>query len=637
MALLVLIPLLGYILLWRRITNSRSSSAALHASSAILATLYIGALGNLLLQITALLLIGGVLLAIYELVGLVRRKELLPTPIGVLLILGGLFVLLHHDATYVYYDEYSHWGIYLKEMLSGNTFWGSESNAMVLRYPPGPPLWQYFFLRFTNATEGGAYFAQFCLLMLPLLVLWQGVKWRQVYWMAGVFALVALTLSNFGHGFASLYVDHVLGAWFAGTIFNFMQDMEYRSPRQLLSYLLPITTLVLIKDAGLYFAAATIGIMALLVFWRTAFAADERKIKDGLIRAGTLATVCIVCAGLVTTSWNANRNAAGIPPSNYSTAGIVSGLTSGASIHSDDEQAELNRGFREVVLHHQISKDKTFASYNEFSIPIMPVFTDRFRLTTASLILLYVLWQIFVILRLAHPEDRWRWTITGAGLVLTAVVYLGILLLSYQFAFDERGIILPSYVRYAHSALFPMVLFVFLPLLPGFGQRTQKLINLPDGRKINRSAAIFTLILGALFIFETPYLTPLYKSAESPEIRRIFGPYVERVRSVVGDARLWVYLPVPDANGQLGRIILHDIAPVRAEVEMGQEFLANDIAAIQEVVANWDYLWFPVEHPQMDEQLKFLFGEDLKDRVFRVDRSDGNVEVVALDGIFDGF
>lgn len=70
---------------------------------------------------------------------------------------------------------------------------------------------------------------------------------------------------------------------------------------------------------------------------------------------------------------------------------------------------------------------------------------------------------------------------------------------------------------------------------------------------------------------------------------------------------------------------------------MDQEFLVKDLAAVQEVVANWDYLWFPVEHPQMDEQLKFLFGEDLKDRVFRVDRSDGNVEVVALDGIFDGF
>ncbi len=342
MALLVLIPLLGYILLWQRLTNSRSSSAALHSSSAILAVLYVGSLAGQLKPVAALLLIVGSLIAIYEIAHSVRQRISLPTPLGVLVTLCALFAILHHQASFYLYDEFSHWGIFLKEMLASDAVWGSDSNAMVLRYPPGAPLWQYFFLRFTGFTEGGAYLAQFCLLMLPLLVLWQDVKWRQLYWLLSVFALVALTLSNFGHGFSSLYVDHLLGAWFAGTIFNFMLDMEERSPTQLLSYVLPITTLALIKDAGLFFAAAAIGIIALLIFWRITFVSGVKQVKSGLINAFRLTFVCVVGSVLIAMSWNANRNSEGIPQSTYSMRGIASGITTGRS-----ELSSFRTGFIE--------------------------------------------------------------------------------------------------------------------------------------------------------------------------------------------------------------------------------------------------------------------------------------------------
>jgi hypothetical protein len=36
----------------------------------------------------------------------------------------------------------------------------------------------------------------------------------------------------------------------------------------------------------------------------------------------------------------------------------------------------------------------------------------------------------------------------------------------------------------------------------------------------------------------------------------------------------------------------------------------------------------------LDEQLHFYFGDDLKQRLFRIERTDTSVTVQALDGIF---
>lgn len=635
MALLVLIPLLGYILFWQRVTGSRSSSSALHASSAVLAALYLGAIANQLLPTTLLLLTCGSLLAVYESLDLIKQKARLPVPLGVFVILCILFAVLHHNNMFYLYDEFSHWGIFLKEMLATDALWGSDSSAMVLRYPPGAPLWQYFFLRFTGFSEGNAYLAQFCLLMLPILVLWQGIRWRQFYWVVAIFALVSFTMSNFGHGFANLYVDHLLSAWFAGTIFNFMRDLNDRTPRQLLSYVLPVATLVLVKDAGLYFALAVIGIMGLLVFWHAAFSTGVKNVRPALVTAGRLTLVCVVCAGLISASWNANRNAAGIPESTYSTSGIVSGITSGTSRFDDAEQAELSRRFLQVILHQQISKNETFEPFGEFNFDIRHIFTEKFRLTTASLMLLFVIWQFVVLYKLVDRSDRWQWAIGGAGLTLTAVIYIGMLYLSYRFAFGERAMILPSYLRYVHSAIMPMVLFMFLPLLPGFAPENDARIALPGGRKGSRSMAILTVAIAALYTFETPYLAPLYKVHESPEIRQQMKPYIDKVRNLAkDDGSVWIYLPVPDPTGVRRRIFLYEMSPVRTEVVTDPEFLSQDPSRIQDVVANWDYLWFPIQDFEAEDIMQTLAGKDLKDHVFRVDRSNGRVQVVALDGIF---
>lgn len=99
--------------------------------------------------------------------------------------------------------------------------------------------------------------------------------------------------------------------------------------------------------------------------------------------------------------------------------------------------------------------------------------------------------------------------------------------------------------------------------------------------------------------------------------------------------RMWIYLPVPDPNGMRNRMFLYDMTPVHTKIVTDEDLFDRDPDVLQGVIANWDYLWFPIKNPIVDEKLKTLSGDDLKDFVFRVARRDGEVEVVALDGVFN--
>ena len=142
-----------------------------------------------------------------------------PVSLVLLIVLSGVFWLRYGPTKIFFFDEYSHWGIYLKEMIARDALWDENTNAMHARYLPGPSLFQYFFSRgATTAFEGAALLAQFVLFLTPLLLLTHRLRWHQWPWIIGVLALGLLSITQFSQGLSSLYVDHVLGAWLAGSL-----------------------------------------------------------------------------------------------------------------------------------------------------------------------------------------------------------------------------------------------------------------------------------------------------------------------------------------------------------------------------------------------------------------------------------
>ena len=111
-------------------------------------------------------------------------------------------------------------------------------------------------------------------------------------------------------------------------------------------------------------------------------------------------------------------------------------------------------------------------------------------------------------------------------------------------------------------------------------------------------------------------------------------PLTGSLRETIGERRLWAYFPIPDSNGLMGRIISFQMTPVRTTVQVDPDLFASQPALIEDLIRDYDYLWFPIPSPVLDQRLAFYFGDDLKQRLFRVERNDGTIAVTAMDGIF---
>ena len=233
-ALMGLVPLLGFWAVFRRTAGYSASTSLLLAGSTMLVILYLGGLLGQLRWTALAVYLGGILAALgYAAEAARKHVSIVPSvPIGVFILLVMAFWLLHRGSGFFYYDEFSHWGIFLREMLASDRYWGADTNSMHPRYVPGPALWQYFFaVPAKQHTDGMAYLAQFTLLLMPVMVLWERLRWDQPAWIVGVALALLAGFASFSPGLASLYVDHLVSTWFIGTVLCFVAGDERRHLR----------------------------------------------------------------------------------------------------------------------------------------------------------------------------------------------------------------------------------------------------------------------------------------------------------------------------------------------------------------------------------------------------------------------
>lgn len=637
MEILSIVPVVGLALAWRRWQGVAASTALLHAVSAMVVILFLGALLTLLFPTTILLMVVGVFFFVVEAYRMYRERIPPPVPIGIFTILAVLYSLIHADSALVYYDEYSHWGVFIKEMLTSDELWGADTNALHPRNLPGTTLWQYFFAVFSERPEGASFLAQFTLLLTPLMVLWERITWKQVHWQFGVLVLVIVAVFNFGHGFTSLYVDHLLGAWFVGILLNFLRIQREKQWRQLAVFLLPLSVLVLTKATGALFAIAAAAIIALfiLAFERQSGANAINKAQwSKAIAFPVIASV--VCVSILSV-WSSNRESLAVTGTQVdSTASIVSGIAARQSVFTEAQKTELSRRFSRILFHQQISKDKVSAQYNAFSYPVMAAYTDRFRLTTVSLlgfslIALYFLWRGIV-----SADLRLPWLAGAVSVWLTAIFYIGALYLGTLYlSKSEAGLIFSSYVRYAHSMLLPVVLFCCAAMLPAFaGNRFPKVV-MGENVTVPRHSLAFSIVLAAFLLFERPYVEPLYKKQIAPDFRVQTEPLANKVRASIGDASLWVFFPNSVNNGVLGEMLQYVLTPGHTYVEEDPNVVLHDNGELRNELRNWEYVWLASRNPETEIAAKKLLGQDLSEGVFRIDSDGEDLVFTPVTGVFD--
>jgi hypothetical protein len=616
MGLMTLLPILGFTLLLARRFETTHSVALLHSVAGMILILYVGGLVGVLWWTALALHIVGVGFLGIELRRLGGRGDRLqvPIPMAVLVVCTVLFSLAHGADRYAYYDEYSHWGVYLKEMLFLDGLWDANTNSMHPRYPPAAPLWQYFFNVFREPSEGTAYLAQFVLLLTPFLVLWERLEWRRAHWALLIVALCLLAVTDFGLGVTSLYVDHVIGAWFVGTILCY--SMESPGLRRGLLYCLPLTLIALLKESSLAFAlacAAILGSLAACRMWR-----DSGRFAPSAVKGGIAAIAIVVPAVLSLGLWQWHLDRIGAPADLEAVGGIVSGLHGEGDQLDPQQGAELTRRFIEVFNSQQLSNDAVSRQFNAFTYSIRDLFTEPYRLSTAGLFAIFAVWWAVLLTLVLRGWDRWRWGVVACGIALTAAAYIFALYLRYRYTAGEYGLNLSSYMRYVHTVALPMLIASFAPLLPAFRSLDADRAWIVVGRV---PLASFLAVLGCvgLYILETPYLRPVYEKNSAGELRSQLEQLAAPISASAGRSRVWVYLPNDYPNQFVGRLLQYLLAPTPAYVERDAEYFTRDPADVFEKWAGFDYVWVPAElEPRVAERFAEITGLPLTERFFVV-------------------
>ncbi|MGD6831749.1 hypothetical protein ACQCT5_06275 [Sutcliffiella halmapala] len=177
-------------------------------------------------------------------------------------------ILLLKGVIYLHYDNFSHWGLIVKEMYLMRGL--PDSTAMVLfrNYPPGSAVFIYYIVEVLGYSESRALMAQGFLLAAAVVVLLVFCDWKKPFAIIlSVISSLTLLFVIKGHIY-NLLVDTLLGivALSVAVIAYFYRNDWKKS---LLVNAPILILLVLIKDSGKLFIVINAILILAFVYWNS--------------------------------------------------------------------------------------------------------------------------------------------------------------------------------------------------------------------------------------------------------------------------------------------------------------------------------------------------------------------------------
>ncbi|OME91818.1 hypothetical protein BK124_27025 [Paenibacillus amylolyticus] len=420
MGVLLIISFVGYMQFVRKTFALRWEFIPVFVFSSIACIVYFAGLAGQLFIGSIIVMILGLFLFRDTLVRAVRRgtKPNVLFSLFQFFFLGGtfIFLLILFQNQLTHYDNFSHWAIVLKQMLSTNAFPTPDSNLIDFKnYPLGTSSFIYYVCRFMGHSQSVMLLAQGLLIFSCFYSMFGIVSEKKRFLLYAFLGLGLSTLSffNLTIRITNLLVDFLLPIYALAILAVIYQ---YRNEiKKACIVVLPLAGLLtIIKSTGIIFAA--IGLIFLVYTWL--------KHKQKFSWKTALAVVGTICGALIpyfSWSWRMTTVFQGIDNKfDVATSGIQAGKT--------PEQ------MREILW--------TFlkASTDLTTRPVIGIVIFQLIAIAAS---------VFAIVVLKKKWNLWKALI--ALDVVLLLYYAGILAL-YLFSMPlDEAIVLAGFERYASS------------------------------------------------------------------------------------------------------------------------------------------------------------------------------------------
>lgn len=627
-ALFTLLPIFGFATLFYIFFKKSVSVSIFFSISFIITILF--AFGMLeYLQIGSYVLFyGGAFLLIV--MGIIYDKQLIKAiitvPFVMFVVTSVVYLYFMKDAQLFFWDEYSHWGAFIKYMYSTNSFYDLSANAAHLYYPPGITLWDYFVLNSSSFNEGTVYFAYFLILFSSTLMMYEKLSFRNIHWIVLVLIGQIILFAGFGHWLSCIYVDHIIGALFAGLVLSYLAD-NFRT-KELLLFLFPLVTIALIKDIGLYFGLSFLGLVIILSILNTKI--DNKlslfyniKLNKKIILISSILFISMV---LVLNIWSQRQESAGVAKSGQSITNVVKNIFSDKNILDDKTTIEVKKRFWEVVNYQQLHKEEVSLNYNEFSYGIMSKYEKNIKLSTTGSMLFFIGMFILFFILTKDKNKRTEVSLIYGYMLFVTIVYLFILYFSFLVAFGNGALRIPSFVRYMNMGILPMFIVGFALMLPMFNKK----INSEEQNKIKQFILpVFIIIL--LGIIVQPYLKPMYSQLNNGFRVTADNITVPILKQVKPKEKIFVIFPIKN-NGSLNNILRYSLIPTKATIS-SYDFENKSFQEMVNIYSKYDYIWFVQLNQNLLEKNKaFLKGkvENQAYMLYKVEVDNTNIKFVPV-------
>ncbi|MFC7062971.1 hypothetical protein [Halobacillus seohaensis] len=269
MFLAIFISFAGYGMYIRFRWGINPSIIPLLLFSSLVTILFIGGTLNILPLTVNLIFAAGLVLFIYNLIRIVKDistlKVLLNPGIIFFLIASLFFAFLLKDALFIHYDNFSHWGLIVKEMVEGNSLPDDSTIVSFRNYPPGTAIFIYYIVSIMGFSESASLIAQGVLIAGTLASLFLFTSFKKPVISISVFLVSLLLLLIDGSMIYTLLVDSYLGYLSTAIV---LISFYYRNQWSRLSLIVMpmLTFLVLVKDSGkIFLSFCLIWIIGLLI------------------------------------------------------------------------------------------------------------------------------------------------------------------------------------------------------------------------------------------------------------------------------------------------------------------------------------------------------------------------------------
>lgn len=264
---LLITSFLGYMMLLKKVIDVRREFIPIIVFSSIACIVYFFGLFKLLYIGSILVMVTGLIAFLYTLLDMIKKKtpfSLSFSFFGVFWTVGTLFFFfLLFQSKLVHYDNFSHWGIAVKQMLSTNAFPTAQSNLIDFKnYPLGITSFIYYVCRFAGTSQATMIVAQGLLIFSCFYAMFGIISEKKRFLLYAFLGLACATLSffNLTVRINNLLVDFLLPIY---TLAIFAIAYQYRSDarRAFISALPLLALLTITKSTGIIFA--TIGLIFL--------------------------------------------------------------------------------------------------------------------------------------------------------------------------------------------------------------------------------------------------------------------------------------------------------------------------------------------------------------------------------------